>query len=172
MANATPRRNYKKWILIAVAAFAAFLIIGNIANAVLSTDEEPHQTASPDPTTTSVPTTTAPAPATTAPQPAAPPAEAPGPNRPAGYISEDTWTDGPWPFTVSDGTLMCAPYGVGGNQQSVTFVTNRTMYAINGTAKSTRQFEAIEAIWKDNPEIPGTKLDIGPVLEMGLSLCN
>ena len=32
------------------------------------------------------------------------------PNRPRGYISQATWTDGPWPFTVPDGTLMC---GVG-----------------------------------------------------------
>ncbi|MGA5537348.1 DUF2511 domain-containing protein [Mycolicibacterium nivoides] len=61
---------------------------------------------------------------------------------------------------------------MGGNQQSVTLVVNRTMYVINETAENTRQFDAIEAIWKDNPEIPWTKVNIGPMLEKGLSLCN
>jgi hypothetical protein len=66
-------------------------------------------------------------------------------------VSEETWSDGPWPFTVTEGTFLCAPYGVGGNLQSVTFIANRTMYAVNGTAKGTHQFEDIEQIWKDNP---------------------
>lgn len=178
MANPAPstKRNWKKWALIAVAAFVAFVVIGNIANAVLPKDDEQSSATAMAATSTSAETLTSPMPppvATGRSQPAVPPARTTTVlHRPAGYVSEKTWTDGPWPFTVPEGTLLCAPYGVGGNQQSVTFVANRTMYAVNGTAKSTGQFEEIEAIWKDNPEIPGTKVNIGPMLEKGLSLCN
>lgn len=173
MDKATPQRNWKKWALIALAVFVAFLILGNIANAVLPKDDQPSPAAAPEPSATSAATTAPPAPVIAEPAPAAPPAaQTPGPNRPAGYISEETWANGPWPFTVPEGTLLCAPYGVGGSQQSVTFVANRVMYAVNGTAKGAGQFEDIESIWKANPEIPGTKVNIGPVLEKGLSLCN
>ena len=157
-------------------------MIGNIPIAQLPKDDEKQDsTAAPEthtttaaPSTTSPPetttTTTAP-PVTTETSPPAPAPQSPPRNGPAGYVSEETRSDRPWPFTVSEGTLLCAPYGVGGNQQSVTFVANRRMYAANGTAKGTDQFEDIDAIWKDNPDIPGTKVNIGPILDKGLSLC-
>lgn len=174
MANPAPptKRNWKKWALIALAAFVAFIVIGNIANAVLPKDDA--QSSETGATSTPATTTTTPAPTTEAAPAPVPPAATTttGRNRPAGYVSEATWADGPWPLTVPEGTLLCAPYGVGGAQQSVTFVANRTMYAVNGTAKGTGQFEAIDSIWKDNPDIPGTKVNIGPMLEKGLSLCN
>jgi hypothetical protein len=50
---------------------------------------------------------------------------------------------------------MCAPSGIGGNQQAVTFIANRTIYAMNGTAKGTGAFEDIDAIWKGQPRDPG-----------------
>jgi hypothetical protein len=60
------------------------------------------------------------------------PAASAEPNRPRGYISQATWTDGLWPFTVPDGTLMC---GVG---KRVTFgycpAHMRDMFAVNGAA--------------------------------------
>ena len=92
------------------------------------------------------------------------PVAAAAPNRPAGYVSESTWSDGPWPFTVPDGTLMCT-------SQRVTFTANRTMYALNGAAKSTGQFAPIDAIWKDDPSHPGLKINLGPMIQKGLSLC-
>lgn len=167
----TTKRNWKKWALIALAAFVALIVIGNVANALLPHDDERSSVTE---ATSALATTTTTPPLTTevAPPPVPAPSTTAGRNRPAGYVSEATWADGPWPFTVPEGTLLCAPYGVGGTQQSVTFVANRTMYAVNGTAKGTGQFEAIESIWKDNPEIPGTKVNIGPMLEKGLSLCN
>ncbi|MFL0179204.1 DUF2511 domain-containing protein [Mycobacterium sp. SMC-15] len=98
---------------------------------------------------------------------------APNPNnRPKGYVSEETWTDGPWPLTVSEATLMCARQGVGGGQQSLTLAANRKMYAVNGTAKSTGQFEDIDEIWADDATYPGLKVDIGPLITKGLSLCD
>ncbi|MGV0748262.1 DUF2511 domain-containing protein [Mycolicibacter minnesotensis] len=92
-------------------------------------------------------------------------------NRPQGYVSEETWTDGPWPLTVSEATLMCVRQGVGGGQQSVTLAANRKMYAVNGTAKSTGQFEDIDEIWANDVAYPGLKVNIGPLLTKGLSLC-
>ncbi|MBX8689178.1 DUF2511 domain-containing protein [Mycobacterium sp. 20091114027_K0903767] len=91
-----------------------------------------------------------------------------GADQPKGYVSNQTWTDGPWPFTVSSGTLMCARMSSGG--QSVTFVANRTMYGLNGAAKS-QGFDDFTPIWRENPSFPGLKVDIGPMIQKGLSLC-
>ena len=79
------------------------------------------------------------------------PAASAEPNRPRGYISQATWTDGLWPFTVPDGTLMC---GVG---KRVTFIATppggkRDMFAVNGAAKPF--FASIDPIWRDDPEVP------------------
>ncbi|MCB9441125.1 MAG: DUF2511 domain-containing protein [Mycolicibacterium sp.] len=98
-------------------------------------------------------------------------AGAPSGNRPKGYVSEGTWTDGPWPLTVPDATLMCAGWGTGG-QKSVTLAADGKMYAVNGTAKSTKQFEDLDAIWADDSTAPGLKVNIGPLLTKGLSLCD
>ncbi|MFD4438096.1 DUF2511 domain-containing protein [Bacillus safensis] len=84
-------------------------------------------------------------------------------NKPAGYISEATWTDGEWPFTVAEGTLMCAA------PSRVTFTANRTMYAVNGAAKKAGGFDDIAAIWKSSPN--GLKADLTPVIDAGLALC-
>lgn len=167
------KRSWKKWALIALAVFVAFIVIGNVANAVLPKDDVQTSATTTEATSAAAATTTTTPVPTTEASPSPPPAETTtARNRPAGYVSEETWSDGPWPFTVPEGTLLCAPYGVGGNQQSVTFVANRAMYAVNGTAKGTGQFEDIDSIWKENPDIPGTKVNIGPMLEKGLSLCN
>ncbi|OBB25229.1 hypothetical protein A5792_29650 [Mycolicibacterium peregrinum] len=83
---------------------------------------------------------------------------------PAGYVSAATWTDGPWPFTVSEGVLMC------GSPKRVTFTANRVMYALNGPAKATGQFADVSAIWRDS-DYPGVKVNIGPMINRGLSLC-
>ncbi len=76
-----------------------------------------------------------------------------------------------WPLTVAGGTLNCIPIG---NLGIVTFTSNGKTYAVNGTAMSrARQngWREIDEIWKDNPSIPGTKINISPVLDKGLSLC-
>ncbi len=52
----------------------------------------------------------------------------------------------------------------------VTFSADGTMYAVNGSAKSTGQFEDLAAIWKDS-DFPGVKVDIGPMIQQGLALC-
>jgi hypothetical protein len=94
---------------------------------------------------------------------------APTPTHPAGFVSEATWTDGPWPLTVSEGTLACQP--LGGRLSRVTFTYGGTTYWLNGTAKAAHQYADLVIIWRDNPDIPGTKFDIGPLLDRGSALC-
>ncbi|MBX9936142.1 MAG: YebY family protein [Burkholderiaceae bacterium] len=72
-----------------------------------------------------------------------------------------------WPFTVDKGTLRCA-------SSMVTFEANGTIYAINGTASSraaSMGWRDVSPIWKENMEIPGTKIGIGSVTNKGLELC-
>lgn len=59
---------------------------------------------------------------------------------PAGYVSEATWP-GEWPFIVPDGVLNCAQL------QRVTFTSNRTIYALNGSATAAGGFDDVAPIW-------------------------
>jgi hypothetical protein len=86
---------------------------------------------------------------------------------PPGYISESTWTEGQWPFTVPEGVLMCITKGF---IPQVTFNVNDVMYAVNGAARL-GGFADPTAIVRDSAVIPGTKVDVGPVLRRGLALC-
>jgi hypothetical protein len=83
-------------------------------------------------------------------------------------VERETWTDGPWPFTVDSATLMCTK-GAGGER--VTVVANREMYALNGTAKSANLWPPFDPIWLDDPQVPGLKVNIGPMIERGRALC-
>lgn len=74
---------------------------------------------------------------------------------------------GSWPLTVGSGTLRCD--GSGGTGE-VTFEGDGKVYAVNGLAKQSGLPE-IDAIWKDDPDAPGLKLDIGELLQAGLDLC-
>ena len=76
-----------------------------------------------------------------------------------------------WPLTIVEGILSCAPVGSLG---IVTFTANGKTYAVNGTARSRAKkngWREIDEIWKANPSIPGTKINMGPILDRGLSLC-
>jgi hypothetical protein len=86
-------------------------------------------------------------------------------------ISESTFK-GKWPFSVSEGVLECRKLNLatGRKLPMVLFHANGKIYGVNGTA-STR-FEPIDKIWLDNPDIPGTKINIGPMIQEGLKLCN
>lgn len=74
-----------------------------------------------------------------------------------------------WPFTVESGTLRCDP--VAGLGQSVTFEANGKTYALNGTAKTKTGLPPVDPIWAKNPDIPGAKMNIGPVISKGTALC-
>jgi len=101
--------------------------------------------------------------------PTMPEASMPRTNRPAGLVESSSWTDGPWPFTVEKAILMCTE-GIGG--QRVTVTAGPEMYALNGSAKAQLSLPDFDAIWRDDPAFPGIKVDIGPMLNRGLSLCS
>lgn len=96
-----------------------------------------------------------------------------------------------WPFTVSEGTVRCL------ERRAVIFEANTKRYAVNGTAKGYAKhggFLPIESIWAEDPKFleranevarvqrrpiaevidtmgPPTRIDIKPILEIGLALC-
>lgn len=72
-----------------------------------------------------------------------------------------------WPFTVESGIVRCvAP------RNEVVFSSGGKAYAVNGTAKANDLYADIGSIWKDDPTIAGAKISIGPILDLGLSLCS
>lgn len=71
-----------------------------------------------------------------------------------------------WPFTVESGTVRCVK-----PRNEIIFSSEGKVYAVNGTAKSNKDYADIAPIWKDNPQIEGTKISIGPIIDLGLSLC-
>ncbi len=86
-------------------------------------------------------------------------------------ISERDYGD-KWPLLVSKGKLNCE--GAGSNHGAVTFKAAGETYAVNGIALSRakkRGWKKIDEIWKDNPDVPGLKMDLTPIIEKGLSLC-
>ena len=51
------------------------------------------------------------------------------------------------------------------------FTTKGSSYAVNGVAKATNKYRPIEEVWAENPSLPGTKKNIGPIINRGLKLC-
>jgi hypothetical protein len=49
----------------------------------------------------------------------------------------------------------------------VTVVADREMYALNGTAKASKLYPPFDAIWRDDPNVAGLKINIGPMLDRG-----
>lgn len=73
-----------------------------------------------------------------------------------------------WPLTIEKGLLKCD--GDNGSGM-VTLEANGTIYSVNGWAKSSGRYTDIRSIWKDDPRIPGLKIDLGPLISAGLNLC-
>ena len=69
-----------------------------------------------------------------------------------------------WPLTVSEGILECK------RPSRVIFRSKGNAYAVNGMAGSAG-YANIRPIWRNNPDIPGTKINIGPLIRRGLTLC-
>jgi Protein of unknown function (DUF2511) len=68
-----------------------------------------------------------------------------------------------WPFTVDSGVLACEGAG------AVTFEANGTRYAVNGIAAG-QDLPKINPIWRDDPDLAGLKVNIGPIIDRGLKL--
>jgi len=79
-----------------------------------------------------------------------------------------------WPFTVHGGTLSCVKAEDTGAGM-ITLTADGNIYAVNGPAAEQAEakgWRPIAEIWKGNPNSPGTKMNLGPVIVKGLSLCN
>lgn len=77
---------------------------------------------------------------------------------------------GPWPFTVDQGTLSCY------RGQAIIFSSGGRTYALNGTALSAGKnlgytWERVNPIWRDSPDIPGTKVPVSALTSAGQKLC-
>jgi len=70
-----------------------------------------------------------------------------------------------WPFTIESGYLDCIPPG------AVVFRSQSGAYAVNGLAES-RGFADVDPIWRDDPVNPGLKINIGPMIDLGLQQCH
>ena len=86
---------------------------------------------------------------------------------PGETISADTWTDGPWPLTVPAGRLLCEP-----GRAAIVVTPDGRRFQLNGTASAERyRTRPLEEIWQVNPDIPGTRVNIGPMIARALRLC-
>ncbi|KJS28389.1 MAG: hypothetical protein VR76_07610 [Pseudomonas sp. BRH_c35] len=75
-----------------------------------------------------------------------------------------------WPFTFEEAHLQCYP----GRAVVVSDAETGRSYPVNGAASSKAgQFglEPLDQVWRENTAIPGTKVSVGPVIEVGLGLC-
>lgn len=70
-----------------------------------------------------------------------------------------------WPLTVDEGVLGCKGAG------EVYFTAEGQTYAVNGTAQGASDGADIDAIWADDPNASGLKINIGPLIDEGLPLC-
>lgn len=76
-----------------------------------------------------------------------------------------------WPFTMPEAYLMC----LDGNAVAAMDPESGVMYAVNGAASSKASRLALEpltSVWRENPELPGTKISVSTMVEKGLQLCD
>ena len=108
-------------------------------------------------------------PVTSNPNPNANPQQPSRPRQHPNVVNADTWTDGRWPLTISGGLLSCVGEAV--------FITDGDgrMWPLNGNAReaagSFGAEPAIDPIWRPNPDIPGARVNIGPLIQHALTLC-
>ena len=69
-----------------------------------------------------------------------------------------------WPMKVESGRLECLP------GRAVVFHTDGRTYAVNDIAVSRELGENIRPIWRDNTNMPGTKVFL-ILVDEGLKLC-
>ncbi|MEY0875202.1 DUF2511 domain-containing protein [Providencia manganoxydans] len=88
-------------------------------------------------------------------------------------ITQETF-QGDWPFNVNTVELQCYKGGA-----FIEDVSTNEVYGLTGLAntigtngkKSSNNINGA-AIWKDNPNIEGTKVSIGPIISEALKLCD
>ena len=91
-------------------------------------------------------------------------------------VSADTWTDGDWPLTIDGGILTCVKVPVVGRPEAVIIYDHDgKAWPVNGVARMHHKRYAVEPkldpIWREDPEIPGAKVSVGPLIKRGLKEC-
>ena len=91
----------------------------------------------------------------------------------SGTVSAATWTDGPWPFTVEDGELVCIEPV---DDPGVFLVTaTGEMFALNPAAilmaERVGARADLDPIWRNDPDILGAKVNVSPMILYALTLC-
>jgi hypothetical protein len=156
-------------VLIAVGVIVVLVVVGTLVpkrDADKATGSELSTAVA---TITASATAAAPEPSTTT--------EAPAPQRPLGYVSEATWTDQAWPFTVPEGVIKCNEGPMVGSVQMefVLFRTDRGTYAVNGAAKGWADkmgWQDLDAIRAAYPDDPQTMVNTQAIIDRGLALCD
>ncbi|MGV9797325.1 DUF2511 domain-containing protein [Mycobacterium sp. NPDC003449] len=111
-------------------------------------------------------TTTPSAIATTVSESSAAPSAPATAERPAGYVSRETWSDGPWPLTVDEAVLECQGDGL------VTITAGESKYSLNAAANTqTGLPDYADPIGLPDPNRSGFHIDGGPLIQRGLALC-
>ncbi|MEV7134875.1 DUF2511 domain-containing protein [Arthrobacter sp. NPDC093128] len=79
-----------------------------------------------------------------------------------------------WPLTVPYVTAHCQAITVDGRRLKAVFLDapGGKTYAGNGTAKDHSSHPDIDPIWAPHPDVSGLKIDISPVNDAALGLCN
>lgn len=79
-----------------------------------------------------------------------------------------------WPLTVAYVVIHCKNITAGGMKLQVVTLDapDGSSYAVNGTAKDHTDYPSVEAIWADNPQVAGLKINIRPIIDGGLALCS
>tara|TARA_R110002167_G_scaffold98718_7_gene259401 strand:+ start:22190 stop:22612 length:423 start_codon:yes stop_codon:yes gene_type:complete len=85
-------------------------------------------------------------------------------NAEAGVLTQEQLGDA-WPFTVAEGAVDCVSGG------AAVFRSDGVTYQLNGTARA-KGYEPIDSIWKENPALPGTRINLGPILDAALKQCD
>jgi hypothetical protein len=78
------------------------------------------------------------------------------------------WDDVPW-VTIERGELRCVDTET---SRTIIFRANGQDYPVNGVPEGGKII-GIEPIWKekDDPDAPGTRMDITPLFKKGYELC-
>lgn len=90
-----------------------------------------------------------------------------------GLLVSTTFGD-KWPLKVPYVVAHCQGITVAGRPLKVATVDapDGKTYAANGTAKDHGNYLDIDPIWAPNPDVSGLKIDISPVTDAALALCN
>lgn len=80
-------------------------------------------------------------------------------------VNAEKLGDGVWPLTVDEGQIDCIGRG------RVTLIADGETYALNGLASGAGDGQAIDAIWLDDPDVPGLKVPMGDLTAYANDLC-